>query len=58
MNTADWRSGADPQVLRLRAGLLSELRTFFAERDVMEVVTPALGGSGVTAVHIHNIAVE
>lgn len=53
-----WRPGADKEILRLRSELLAVLRAFFAERDVMEVVTPVLGGSGVTDVHIENVPVD
>lgn len=53
-----WRPGADKEILRLRSELLAELRRFFAERGVMEVVTPVLGGSGVTDVHIENVPVD
>ncbi|HHJ15051.1 MAG TPA: hypothetical protein ENJ79_11890, partial [Gammaproteobacteria bacterium] len=38
----DWQPAADFDTLRLRARLLERLRTFFAERGVLEVDTPAL----------------
>lgn len=40
--------------LRLRAGLLAAIRAFFAERDVLEVVTPALSTAGATAPELHS----
>lgn len=51
----DWRPGAGIQALRARAGMLAIIRAFFAENDVMEVVTPVLGAAGVTDVHIENL---
>lgn len=35
--------------------MLAIIRAFFAEKDVMEVVTPVLGAAGVTDVHIDNL---
>ncbi|MDR9489022.1 MAG: EF-P lysine aminoacylase EpmA [Spiribacter sp.] len=48
MAPADWLPSATPAVLRQRAALLSQLRAFFAARDVIEVQTPVLAGAGVT----------
>lgn len=40
--TADWQPVADLKRLRQRAQLLTAIRLFFAERDVLEVETPLL----------------
>lgn len=41
-NQPDWRPGADPDILHQRAALLARIRSFFAQRDVLEVETPVL----------------
>ncbi|MCB1693584.1 MAG: EF-P lysine aminoacylase GenX [Pseudomonadales bacterium] len=43
-------------MLRARAGMLRTIRDFFAERDVLEVVTPVLGGAGASDVHLQNVS--
>lgn len=43
-----WRPSATLATLKLRAGLLAQIRRFFADRDVLEVETPALSVAGVT----------
>lgn len=48
----DWRPGADLAVLRQRADLYQQIRSFFAARDVLEVDIPTLGETGVTELHI------
>ncbi|MEE4378750.1 MAG: amino acid--tRNA ligase-related protein, partial [Candidatus Competibacteraceae bacterium] len=45
-------------VLRLRARLLTQIRTFFAARDVLEVDTPVLSRAAVTDPQLHSFAVR
>ncbi|TCM67799.1 lysyl-tRNA synthetase class 2 [Acinetobacter calcoaceticus] len=44
--------------LKARAKLYSQLRGFFAERDVLEVETPILSQAAVTDVHLASVAVQ
>jgi len=44
--------------LRLRARLLTQIRAFFAARDVLEVDTPALSRAAVTDPQLHSFAVR
>lgn len=54
----DWRPTASLENLKLRAGLLAQLRQFFATRNVLEVDTPALSRTGATDRHIQSFRVE
>ncbi len=54
----DWQPGASPENLKRRARLLSDIRSFFAERDILEVETPALGRHAVTDVHLDAFSVD
>lgn len=47
-----WRSGVSGEVLRARARLLSQIRAFFDERQVLEVQTPCLMSKGATAPYL------
>ena len=51
----DWRPSASIEALRLRARLLAVIRAFFAERDVLEVETPAMARAGTSDVHITSL---
>ena len=53
-----WRPSATPATLKLRAQALRSAREFFAERQVMEVDTPALVRHAVTDVNIHSAQVS
>ena len=53
----EWRPRADMDALRRRAGLLRAVRTFFAERDVLEVETPLLGACPTPDAHIDSLGV-
>ena len=50
-----WEPGASIDLLRARADLLSAIRKFFAERDVMEVVTPVLAAATMPDPNINSL---
>lgn len=54
----DWQPTASIENLKKRAELLKEIRSFFAERDVMEVTTPVLATAGVTDPFIENFETQ
>ena len=54
----EWHPGASPERLRRRAGMLSEIRAFFAARGVLEVDTPQLVNFAVTDANIHSAEVR
>ena len=55
---SDWRPTGNAGALRERAQLLSTIRAFFAERDVLEVDTPLLAQFGVTDPNIELFTVS
>ncbi|WP_394145958.1 elongation factor P--(R)-beta-lysine ligase [Vibrio atypicus] len=55
---SDWQPTASIEQLRQRAKLLNSIRQFFAERDVLEVDTPAMSHATVTDVHLHTFQTE
>ncbi|MYA17366.1 MAG: EF-P lysine aminoacylase GenX [Gammaproteobacteria bacterium] len=55
---AGWRPSGTPDVLRIRAAMLRETRSFFAERRVTEVQTPVLGTTTVTDPQIESLIVH
>jgi len=52
----DWRPSAGFEALRLRARGLALIRAFFAERDVLEVETPAMARGAASDVHIASLS--
>ena len=44
----EWRPSASLEALKTRAHVLQSIRSFFADRNVLEVQTPVLGASTVT----------
>ena len=53
-----WRPTAALDALRLRARLYATIRTFFAERDVLEVETPVMSVAGNTDANIESFSLE
>ncbi|MBD3653098.1 EF-P lysine aminoacylase EpmA [Kangiella sp.] len=53
-----WKPSAPLQNLKARAQLLSTIRGFFAEREVLEVDTPALSHHGVTDRYMRSITAD
>lgn len=54
----NWQPTASMEQLRQRAALISAIRQFFAERQVMEVDTPAMSHATVTDIHLHTFQTE
>lgn len=54
--TTDWRPTAELDALRRRARILTEIRTFFAVRGVLEVETPLLSSAGTTDPQLESFA--
>lgn len=48
-----WRPTSPIENLQARSRILAQIRQFFAEREVMEVETPAMSAATVTDVHLH-----
>lgn len=48
----NWLPNAELQLLKQRAAIIQQIRTFFIERELLEVETPALSQSGVTDQHL------
>ncbi len=54
----DWQPSASFDALRLRARLNAAIRSFFAERGVLEVETPILSQAGTTEPNITSFSLE
>ena len=53
-----WRPSASIAVIQQRAELLGKIRTFFGQRDILEVETPLLCSTGVTDPSLEPLVVE
>ncbi len=58
INMTDWQPSASIETLQQRAQYLAQIRQFFAERNVLEVDTPAMSHATVTDVHLHTFKTE
>ncbi len=58
MNKPDWMPTASIEQLKQRANLLAQIRQFFAEREVLEVDTPAMSHATVTDIHLHTFQTQ
>lgn len=56
--TTQWQPTASIAQLKQRAATLGEIRRFFAEREVMEVDTPAMSQATVTDIHLHTFQTQ
>ncbi|EPN4956211.1 elongation factor P--(R)-beta-lysine ligase [Vibrio diabolicus] len=54
----NWQPTASIDQLRQRATLIASIRQFFADRQVMEVDTPAMSHATVTDIHLHTFQTE
>ncbi len=55
---SDWRPTASLEMLKTKARLLSKLRAFFAEKDILEVQTPVLSQAGNTEPSIETFVTQ
>lgn len=55
LNTSSWRSGCRQEVLHFRAKAFARIRQFMAERQILEVDTPALSRTGNTDPNIESL---
>ena len=54
----DWQPSATLRALQMRAAVLGRIRSFFAERDVLEVETPALSAAAVTDLQLESFQIQ
>ena len=55
LNLKTYQPTCSIEALKARAKLYQTIRTFFAERDVLEVETPIISQAGVTDVHLASV---
>lgn len=55
---SDWQPTASLEILKTKACLLSKLRAFFAEKDILEVQTPILSQAGNTEPTIESFVTQ
>ncbi len=53
-----WQPTASIVLLKKRAELLSQIRDFFSQRNVLEVDTPAMSHATVTDIHLHTFQTD
>lgn len=58
MNNQNWKPSANMSSLKRRAEIITQIRQFFAQRQVLEVDTPAMSHATVTDVHLHTFQTE
>ena len=58
MSQINFQPTCDLNAIRARAHLYTQIRQFFAERDVLEVETPVLSQAGVTDVHLASVQAQ
>ncbi len=54
----NWQPTATIEQLKQRAAIVQTIRQFFAQRNVMEVDTPAMSHATVTDIHLHTFQTE
>lgn len=57
-NSQAWQPSASITQLKQRARIIAQIRDFFAQREVMEVDTPAMSHATVTDIHLHTFDTE
>ena len=58
MQNLDWQPSASRAAFQQRAKLISQIRQFFLQRDVLEVDTPAMSHATVTDIHLHTFSTQ
>ena len=58
MNSKSWQPTATKKILGLRAAVLSDIRSFFSERSVLEVETPVLSVAGTPELGLESLETQ